>query len=239
MQKSFIKTGVFVGVAIVCGINGAEAFNKVNAQVEVPVNHVYVPKGFDNNDHSEIVVQGMLPNLCHFAPAAKAKVMGKKILVSVTSNLNRQSMCAEMLVPFTLSVSVGVIKAGQYQIVINGGKVANNLSQMNITQSLTTQVDNNIYANVDTIERDAGKRMVKLSGYNPSDCYVFDRFEFVSNNVDTMSILPIMRKVMDQCPLKMTPFSLSVEIPATLTPDVILLHVRAMKGASVNGLFYQ
>ena len=31
----------------------------------VPVDHIYVPTGFDSNDTVEVVVTGYLPNLCH------------------------------------------------------------------------------------------------------------------------------------------------------------------------------
>ena len=80
-------------------------------------------------------------------------------------------------------------------------------------------------------------RIVELKGYNPSDCFQFDRVELVSNKEDVYSVLPIMKKVSDFCPMKMVPFSYEVEIPDDLPRKNILLHVRSMDGRSVNHLF--
>jgi hypothetical protein len=208
-------------------------------RVYLPVDHVYVPTGFDSNDHTEVVVTGMLPNLCHYAPMVASRVKGNKIYLTVTANLSAADMCAEMLVPYMLTASVGVVTKGKYNIIVNGKETTKPAAQINIAQSLTAQVDNNIYANINTIERIQGTRTIKLSGYNPSDCYQFDRFEFVSNKADTISVLPIMKKIYATCPMKMTPFELNFEVPALLDAKAVLLHVRAMKGASENSLFYQ
>ena len=94
-----------------------------------------------------------------------------------------------------------------------------------------------VYANVDYIETTQGSRIALLKGYNPSDCFEFDRVQFISNERDTYSVLPIMKQVREFCPMKMVPFEILVVVPRTLSVEKLLLHVRVMNGKSVNAIF--
>src|SRR3989344_5288970 len=87
-------------------------------QVEIPVDYIFAPKGFDDNDSSEIVVSGMLQNLCYKAPRATATVEGNLIKVRVTALHVRSGggFCAQMWVPFTEVVSLGVMRTGSYTV---------------------------------------------------------------------------------------------------------------------------
>ena len=51
----------------------------------VPIKHVYVPKGFDSNDQTEVMVSGYLPNLCYRGHKSKVSVKDHTIQIQITS----------------------------------------------------------------------------------------------------------------------------------------------------------
>lgn len=206
----------------------------------VPIKHIYSPRGFDSNDNTEILVTGFLPNLCHKSPFTKVKIKKNRIDITVKALKYDSSnpYCPEVIVPFMESVKVGLLDKGFYDIRVNGKSVFEKRGGIYVAESTSDAVDDYIYANVEYIEKVQGTQKVLLKGYNPSDCFVFDKVQFFSNNVDTYSILPKMKKVSDFCPMKMTPFTYEVEVPKDLKREQVLLHVRVMNGKSVNTLFY-
>jgi hypothetical protein len=200
-----------------------------------PIDHVYSPKGFDSNDNVEVVIEGHLPNLCWKSPKAEVMISGKMININVKA-LNYESenvFCAEAIVPYLIPVEVGLLDKGDYRVIVNGVED----SAMHIDESSSDAVDDHVYANVEYIERELGSRVVELKGYNPSECFVFDRIEIGNNGSDVYSVLPVMEQVSDFCPMKMVPFSIDMEVPKDLQAEKVLLHVRAMDGKSVNALF--
>jgi len=200
-----------------------------------PIDHVYSPKGFDSNDNVEVVIEGHLPNLCWKAPKAEVMISGKIININVKAlNYEQDNVfCAEAIVPYLLPIEVGLLDKGDYRVVVNGIED----SAMHIDESSSDAVDDHVYANVEYIERELGSRVVDLKGYNPSECFVFDRVEIANNGSDVYSVLPVMEQVSDFCPMKMVPFSIDMEVPKDLKANKVLLHVRAMDGKSVNALF--
>jgi hypothetical protein len=221
--------------------NSAMAIAHAGTPVEtlVPVDHIYSPKGFDSNDNSEVVISGYLPNLCHKSPSTEVKVIGNQIEITVKALFYEPNnpFCPEVIVPFIQAVNVGLLDKGLYQIRVNGQTPYEQNSQLTVAEATSSSVDDYVYANVDWIDKGAGGRTVYLKGYNPSDCFVFDRIEITDNGKDTYSIQPKMKQVTDFCPMKMVPFALEMEVPAALTSKKVLLHVRSMNGNSVNSLF--
>ncbi|MCC7442536.1 MAG: hypothetical protein IT285_12940 [Bdellovibrionales bacterium] len=207
-------------------------------EVLVPVDHVYSPKGFDSNDDAEVIVSGILPDLCYKAPRGKVQLDGDTLRVTVTAlkEMDPNVACPRAIVPFIEVVSVGVLDAGQYPVVVNGGPLQVT-SRLGVEEASSSAVDNYIYARVESVERVPGTRTVQLKGFNPSYCFEFERVELVSNDADTFSVLPILKQRTELCPLKLVPFTYEVEIPTTLARDEILLHVRVMNGRSVNSVF--
>lgn len=101
------------------------------AQPEVilaPVEHLYVPTGFDSNDSVEVVVTGNFPNTCYSRNKVEVKVRDAIIDIKVTSLAPEGSLitgraCPEMLVPFKEVVGVGNLQGGEYEIRVNADSV--------------------------------------------------------------------------------------------------------------------
>lgn len=202
---------------------------------EVPADGVFIPKGYDSNDDIELIVDGYLPNLCYKNPQAFVEVDKNIINVSVKalSSDNGMVACAEMVVPFIHSFSVGVLDRGLYEVHLNGKKSG----ELFVEESSSSAMDDLIYANVESIERVPGENRVIIHGHHPSFCLEFNHFEVFDNNKDVYSVLPVMKQVSEFCPLKLVPFSLELEVPDSLDQKRVLLHVRGMNGKSVNSLF--
>lgn len=213
----------------------------VPIEKEVPVDHLYIPSGFDSNDNVEVVVTGFLPNLCHKNPDAKVSFTGGEVNIEVTSLYYDESnpFCPEMVVPFTLPVSLGVLDSGEYKIAVNANNQKSKTGRLVVQESISNAIDNYHYAYVENVLKKEGSHRIHLKGYNPSDCFVLEKIEAQSNGADTFSILPKMKQVRDFCPMKMVPFTYEFDVPKSLNKKRILLHVRTMDGKSINTIMLQ
>lgn len=199
----------------------------------VAIDHIYAPRGFDNNDDTQVVVTGNLPNHCYSSPKGKFIVNDHRVELSVSAYFDKTRICLEALVPFTEVVSLGQLKFGTYDVFSRNQRVTIK-STFDVALRKSPNTDDHLYAHLDTIISDDGDSRITLKGYNPSDCYELDRVQVVSNGVDTYSILPIMKQIRDRCPLKMTPISIPVDLPNELKVNEVLLHTRTMNGQSLN-----
>ncbi|MBD66029.1 MAG: hypothetical protein CME62_12535 [Halobacteriovoraceae bacterium] len=204
----------------------------------VPVDDVFVPNGFDDNDSTEVIISGFLPNLCHKSPKSVVKKKENKIEIEVTSLHYHESnpFCPEVIVPFTLSVDLGILKAKLHNLKINSNSQWEKKTQISISHSSTQNIDEFMYANASHVELVKGTRKVLIKGYNPSDCLELDRIEYQHNKKNVFSVLPIMKQVREFCPKKLIPFTYEWEVPESLEVSRLLLHVRTMQGRSVNQL---
>jgi hypothetical protein len=206
-------------------------------EVLAPVTHVFVPRGFDSNDDSEIVIAGYLPSLCYKSPRAFAQVEGKRADINVTALKTSGRLCAQMSVPFLEVAPLGVLGTGSYDLRVNMNHRRGVQTQLAVVSSRRSTIDENIYANVSQIERIRGTRAVLLKGENPSSCYQLDTIHMISNGKDVYSVLPILKQVSSPCTQSMTPFEYEFNVPEEFQISELLLHVRVMNGKSINHLF--
>lgn len=207
-------------------------------EVELKVLDLYAPKGFDSNDTVEVVVTGYLPNLCYKSPFAVAEKSGNEIKVKIKALLASENIyCPMVIVPFYSTVSLGILDAGEYELKSDSG-LKN--AVLKIEEAKVSAVDQFIYAQVAHIETDSLLNKVTVVAYNPSDCLVYKSVKLIpSDDGKVLSVLPIMEKVKDFCPLKMTQMNIDFEVPSDISKDNLLLHVRSMDGKSVNTIFHQ
>jgi hypothetical protein len=208
-------------------------------QKEIPVQHIYIPFGFDANDNIELIVEGKLPNLCHRSPMTKLKVQEQKISIKMTSLYysSDDTRCPGTQIPVMETVALGLLKAGNYKIIVNEGSQYEKTTEMKVGAVSTTTPDDVIYANVESVEVVPRTRIVKLKGTNPSDCFEFQELKTYSNGVDAYSILPIVKKISDDCTYEPKSFSYDFQVPNDLAREKVLLHIRSMRGKSVNFLY--
>jgi len=204
-----------------------------------PVDHLYIPEGFDSNDSVEVVITGMFSNACFSRNNVEVKVKDSLIDVTVSAiapdtALLATRKCPDMVVPFKEVVTLGNLQGGNYDIRVNGGSRFGLKDKMAISEAASNSVDDAIYAAIEWVERKS-KNEVVLHGWRYSNCVDLDRVKIVSNNKDTLSILPVMKQLSDFCPMKGMPTAYSVKVDySSMKMNKPLLHVRTMDGKSVN-----
>jgi len=228
LTRMFPVLALWVGVA-----------HAAPAWVQIPVTNVYVPKGFDSNDDVQVIVSGVLPDLCYQSPKASATIEEGiiKVVVEAIYDAPEGAACAQLARPFLEKASLKVLVAAEYQIQANVGTANLIEEKILISQAASVDVNDHVYAGVDYVEKTENSRKVVLYLNTPSDCYEFDRVEELSNGKDTFSVKPIMRKIRRSCPVKVTEFKVDYIVPEELSADEILLHVRTLQGDSYNTLF--
>lgn len=246
MRKVLLVAFILLGIGLI-PLTRAVAIPLTEASGDMPTQevllepeHVYVPMGFDSNDHVEAVIEGGLQDLCHKAPFVRTKRIGNKIFVEFGAQreVDPNSNCADLWVPVVEKVSLGRLPAGDYEIIVNPGRANAVLSDLSVAQADVGTTDNHIYANVEIVESVKGPtRKFLLKGYNPSDCLELDRVDFVYNEKDTLAVLPIMKQVRQSCPMKMIPFEYEIDVPIYMPMRKFLIHTRAMDGKSVNAIY--
>jgi hypothetical protein len=221
---------------ILAGLPLAQALEVIPA----PVDHVFVPAGFDNNDNIELVVTGRFPSTCYSRNKVEVKVVNDVIDVKVTSftTRNTRDNCLTMAVPFTEVVTVGNLQAGNYRIAVNARTATPLRDRLTVSESRSNSMDDFIYAQVDYVDLGfAGGQSGSawLRAQLPSPCLAFDRVEYLSNGKDVISIMPIMKRLSDFCPMKMVPYEIPVRYDiSNMTAKKVLLFSRSIDGKSVS-----
>lgn len=202
--------------------------------VAAPVSHLYLPDGFDSNDAVEVVVTGYFSNSCYSRNDVKVDVVDDVVDIKITAISNEKTFssirCSDMIVPYKEVVNVGNLQGGKYTVKVNDSLQ----DVLNVQEASSNSVDDNIYAAIEWVESKGNNNFV-LHGWRYSPCIDLDEVKVISNNKDTVSILPVMKQLSTFCPMKMTPVSYPVKLNfASMKMKNPLLHVRTMDGKSVN-----
>lgn len=213
-------------------------------EVNIGIEHVFVPKGFDSNDSNvEVVIAGNLPDTCHRLPRGVSNVTGNRVDIEMkaTKVSGADTVCIMAVVPYMVSVSLGTLNEGQYDIVVVGENSQQKNSYIYIDRPNSASINNYSYAYVRSVKKGQygqhGQEWI-IEGEHPSSCMKLDRVEiYVNDAQDTYSVLPIIKAVEPICDRLMTPFSYSVYIPESLpNRRMRLMHVRKIDGTALNYL---
>ena len=207
--------------------------------VDAPLDHLFIPQGFDNNDNVEVVVTGKYPNPCYTRNKVEIDVKGDLVNIQVTSLMQEdqnRKLCEDMKVPFSEVVTIGSLQAGDYKVVVNDQLTG----KLDVSVTSSNSVDDHLYAQVDYVELGftgglSGDAM--LVGSSVSPCLILDKVEYLDNGADTYSVLPIMKKINNECPEKRTRIAIPIKFdPNKLKNSQILLFVRSIDGKSVHSI---
>jgi hypothetical protein len=204
--------------------------------VETAFNKVYAPEGFDDNDHVQIVGEGLFPNTCYRPASTKVKVdeVAKTITLSPTAYFYG-GICLQVLVPFHQVINLGTLKAGKYKVLTNDARKPA-LSEVVIEVATSESPDDFLYAPISQafIKQVGGKNFLTLTGTFSSSCMqLFDVRVKVQSRV--IVVQPITRIAGAPCGDTDLPFEKTVEF-GSATPGRYLLHVRALNAQAINTL---
>ncbi|MFZ4713452.1 MAG: hypothetical protein ACOYL6_07070 [Bacteriovoracaceae bacterium] len=225
-------------IALMISVNVLAAKPEV---VEAPVDHVFIPRGFDNNDRVEVTVTGNFPNPCYTKNKYDINITGQTIKISLTSIFMDDpayTKCEPLKIPFTEVVTLGNLQGGKYNVVINQGGTYQINDSMVVGEAQSQSMDDNIYALVEYIDSGVTGQATGeaiLIARTPSPCLVLDRVEYLSNNKDTLSILPIMKRISTNCADVTEVIRIPISYdPTKFSSDRILMYARTLDGGSVQ-----
>jgi hypothetical protein len=212
--------------------------SQVSASVPSPVDHLFIPKGFDNNDNVEVIVTGKFPSPCFSRNEVKVDVQDNKIFVSLTTQEKKRSpaFCEPLSVPFSEVINVGNLQGGDYEVIVNNDLKENLFIETSHSQS----VDDHLYASVEYVDLGFTGGLsgdAVLIGKSVSSCLALDHVEYISNGKDTYSVLPIMKKMSSNCPEDSDRLEIPVKYDLSkMNSDKVLIFVRSLEGKSVHSI---
>jgi len=200
-----------------------------------PVEEVFIPNGFDNNDNVEIVVTGKFPNPCFGRTTTEVDYQDNKIFISLTTELkfNSEKLCTSLKVPFSEVIQLGSLQGGDYEVIVN-----NQLREkLFVATSNSESVDEHLYAPVEYVDLGFTGGIsgdATIIAKSISSCLAIDHVEYLSNGKNTFSILPIMKKVSSDCPEENERLEIPIQFDlAKLKAEKVLLFVRSLDGKSI------
>lgn len=236
-MKRILNLAAAVAVATV-GF-AAQSFAQTNvksepSQVGVTFSKIYVPVGFDSNDHVQFVGEGTFKNSC-YRPAATTVAVdnaSKTIKVGPVA-YEYNGLCLQVILPFERVVDVGVLPAGLWQVVLTDGK---KLGEIEVKPTLSPEPDDFLYAPISqAYVRQSGSRTnLYLNGSFPNECMSIQDVK-ITITEDAIMVQPIAVMAEGACTGAPKSFTKLVKLPA-VKAGRYLLHVRSINGNAINTL---
>lgn len=206
---------------------------------------LYIPGGFDTNDHVQIVGEGTFMNTCYrSAPTEVAIDHSRKLIeLSPKAYFYTGCFCSQVLVDHNRVIDLGLMKTGSpYQIVQNGGgKDGIQLGQLAIRAATKSDPDDFKYAPISQafLSSRGGENTITLRGEFRNTCRtladVIVKVEPKVIVVQPISDVDEERENRQDCEEGHFPFEEVVKVDG-LKKGRYLLHVRSLNGTAINDL---
>ncbi len=214
------------------------------SQIQAPVDTIFIPNGFDNNDRVEVILHGDFQNSCSRIGSTSFEFDENSNLITVDAKYlqygepdGTTQYCAQVMLPFIESVNLGVLKAGTYQVQYKGHPDVS--APLVVTRAQTESPDDYLYAPAENawIETaaDTGRQSLVLQGQYPLwfyGCQVMKEVR-VEKQGNILVVLPITEIVSDCPDATDHTFVYKRGLPFKVS-DEGLLHVRTMHSHSLN-----
>lgn len=201
-------------------------------QEAVTFSKIYVPVGFDSNDHVQFVGEGMFSNTCYRPANVTVAVDNATKTIKVGPVAYKYNgLCLQVILPFDRTVDVGVIPSGTWQVVQADNK---QIGQIKVAPSLTADPDDYLYAPISQayVHETNGKEELMLNGSFPNTCMTMQEVKFDVQN-DVIVVQPIAQMAKGACTGPAVPFTQVVEL-GSIKAGRYLLHVRSINAQAIN-----
>jgi hypothetical protein len=219
--------------------------------VPAPVEKVFAPLGFDDNDNVELILHGHFPSTCYKVGPATASIDESTGRVVVKAEAYRYLGvgCAALMVPFTQSVKFGTVAVNTYKVEVVDRPDAVT-TDLVVVPARSPDPDDYLYAPVQEVDLVAtagdarrGAYQVALKGRFPmmlQGCMVLREIRETLTPGDVLVVQPIAAIVDGpECDPSVYSydFSATKTVAGTLSASELLVHVRVLNGESLNRLF--
>lgn len=212
--------------------------------VEAPIDKVFVPAGFDDNDKVEVVLHGHFNSSCYKMGPVSAVVdeANKKVTLNAQAFYYAGATCIQMVTSFIKSVELDRhLTSGTYTIAVAGRPNAES-SLLRVSKATRPDADDYLYAAVNSASLETsldGTRELVLKGQHPyllDGCVKFDEVKSFVGSDNTVVVQPITKIVYgDECRGAVNNrFEYRTRFGSDLGRGEYLLHVRVLDGNSVN-----
>ena len=198
----------------------------------------WIPIGFDSNDRTQILIDGILPSTCYRVGSYSARVDGAAKVISLRQNVDSyHGLCLQMIIPFTQTVNIGHLDSGEYTIVDETS--GRNLGSLPISRAASPMIDDFIYSNVHDVRVNhdlaAGTSTLVGDFDLPTRCTRFKE-AVVHYYPEVIVVQPILERIGGKvCGTSNTRAKFSVPLKNDLH-GTFLLHVRSINGQAINKL---
>lgn len=223
-------------LSIVLAIGSFSLADNVPKTVDISLGGALIPSGFDDNDRTQFVVSGVLPNSCYRVGPHALKIDDEKQTITIQQQSYLYSgVCLQVMTPFTQVVDVGILKQGPYKVLDRAS--GKELGALGIVASKNAGPDDYLYAPIEQayISSDSGKNTLYVKGSFADRCSVLDQIKVLYQE-HVLVVQPIMRRLVaegESCAFEKTRFIETVELKPGLHGSV-LLHVRSLNGQAIN-----
>ncbi len=202
---------------------------------------IFVPIGFDDNDNSQVVLDGFYPNTCFTVGTTSLEIDHEKREIKIDSHTIYipGAVCLDVLVPYTVTVDLGLLRVGTYSVLAKP-EVGNYVFFKNlpVEQAKVQGPDNFLYAPVSAIsfQQDSTTfaATISLKGEFTSTCMKLEGVKILRPAKDLVELLPVAKMEGTDCKRRAVPFETSVKIENDIPKGRVLIHVRSLNGQAIN-----
>jgi hypothetical protein len=205
------------------------------------VETLFAPQQFDDDDFSEVVLDGWLQSSCDRLQDPKIEVLHDLGIINIELMATRGELaeCLPMITRFTTVATLGVLPQGRYEVRTNGNGPAQYLP----IAEAPSRGPGEVYADIDRVfvdyapDREFDSRwMVVLMGRFHTTCEEFDMIRVIDDG-KTIEVLPTLRETSDVCAPQMRPFIERRFMPDIADAGRYLLRARTGRGGAINYVF--
>lgn len=229
---------LILGVVSVGAASVSFADSKSSQLVPIDAARIFVPTGFDDNDNTQIVLDGYLPSGCYRLARPLLTVDENTRTIRVQAMARYFDIpCVEARIPFQLEVDIGLLPVGTFTAFTSKDTIFQNFT---VREALTAGPDDFTFAPVDhiqikTLPSDNSKIAV-IEGRFTSSCMEMKEVKLIDSGA-TLEVLPIVTTTGDICADVLVPYRQVVELPKEISTGRHLLHVRSLNGHAMNYVF--
>ena len=215
------------------------------ALVRAPVDKIYVPHGFDDNDNVELVLKGQFPNTCYKTGPVSVDIDRKEQKIKITAQAYRaqQTMCADVMISFIQPVHLGILDQGTYSVELAASPNVAPI-KLNIEAAKHPTQDDYLYAPVDTatvaVDDNGDNEVLRIEGSYPYmlvGCMVTKELRTNYDKDGVLIVQPISEFADgDECTSQKlsTHYKIEKDLGKPGLRGQYLIHVRTLNGLSLN-----